>query len=58
MFRYVEPLSAARTTLADFFSILLKHELDTDGPQVDIGMVCPVDGGVQISGNRPRLVEP
>ena len=56
--RYVEPLSAARTTLADFFSLLLKHELDADGPQVNIGVVGPVDGGVQIPGNRPRLIEP
>ena len=31
--RYVEPLSDARTMLADFFSILhLKHEFDADGP--------------------------
>ena len=38
----VEPLSDARTTLADFFSILLKHEFDADGPQMDIGIIGPV----------------
>ena len=42
--------AAARTTLADFFSILqLKHEFDADGPQVDIGMICPLDGEVKIA---------
>ena len=56
--RYVEPLSEARTPLADFFSILLKHEFDADSPQMNVGMVCPVDGGVKIPGNRPRLIEP
>src|SRR2546426_2702666 len=69
----VEPLSEARTLhgkwrvsarrgrageKSDFFSILLKHEFDADSPQMNIGMVCPVDGGVKIPGNRPRLIEP
>ena len=47
--RYVEPLSDARTMLTDFFSILqLKQEFDADRPEMDIGMVCPIDGGVKI----------
>ena len=57
--RYVEPLSDARTMLTDFPTLLqLKHEFDADSPQMDIGMVCPIDGGVKIPGNRPRLIEP
>jgi hypothetical protein len=53
--RYVEPLSDARTMLTGFFSILLlKHEIDAHGPQMDIGMVCPVHGGADdVTGNRP-----
>jgi hypothetical protein len=43
---------------ADFFSILLKYEFDAEGPQMDIGLVCPIDGGVKIPGNRPRFIEP
>src|SRR6266850_2196110 len=56
--RYVEPLSEARTPLADFFSILLKHEFDADSPQMNIGMVCPIDGGVNIPGNCARFIKP
>ena len=41
-------------TPATFFSILLlKYEIDADGPQMDIGMVCPIHGGVETTGNRP-----
>ena len=35
-----------------------KHEFDADGPQMNIGMVCPINGGVEITGNRPRLIKP
>ena len=36
----------------DFFSILLKHEFKAEGPQMDKGMICPVNGGIEIAGNR------
>ena len=38
---------------AGSLSLSSKHEFETDGPQMDIGMVCPINGGVEIADNRP-----
>jgi hypothetical protein len=45
--------------LAAFFSILqLKKEFDADRSQMNIGIICPIDGGVKIPGNPPRFIKP
>ena len=42
-----------------FYSILqLKHEFDADRPQMNIGIVCPIDGGVKVPSNRARFIKP